>query len=57
MDGIDTRHKNLLRRSFHIQMVLRSSMRVYPENTVKWKKFKGTSPLLRDAPSVERIIF
>ncbi len=32
-DGIDIRHKNLLRRSFHIHMVPRSGMRVYPGNT------------------------
>jgi len=33
-DGIDIRHKNLLRRSFHIYMVPLCSMAVYPENTV-----------------------
>ncbi len=33
-DGVGTRYKNLLRRSFHPHMVLRSSMSVYPGNTV-----------------------
>jgi hypothetical protein len=33
-NGIDIRYKNLLRLSFHLQMVLRSSMAVYPVNTV-----------------------
>jgi hypothetical protein len=36
------RHKNLLRRSFHIQMVPQGGMAVYYENTVKCKKFKET---------------
>ena len=33
-DGIDIRHKNLLRRSFHPHMVPQSGMRVYSVNVM-----------------------